>query len=142
VSRRWRQFAALLLGPTIAVRLRAYVAGERVTMTASRSDHDAFAEALKRRVLEGPGETDAALRQRVAARSAGGPSTEAPYDDLARQIGEAAYRTTDAQVAKALAAAGSEKAAFELIAAASTGAGLLRWRQAVKALEEASDAPA
>jgi hypothetical protein len=42
------------------------------------------------------------------------------------QSGEAAWRVTDAQVASVRAAAGSEKAAFELIAAAATGAGLLR----------------
>lgn len=111
-------------------------------MISSRSDHHSFAETLRRRVLEGRGESDPALRQRVAARSAGGPSIEAPYDDLARQIGESACRTTDTQVANVLAAAGSEKAAFELIAAAATGAGLLRWQQAIKALEETSDAPA
>jgi hypothetical protein len=67
---------------------------------------------------------------------------EAPYDDLARQVGEAAFRTTDTQVANVLAATGSEKAAFELIAAAATGAGLLRWQRATKALEEATDASA
>jgi hypothetical protein len=77
----------------------------------------------------------------VAARSAGGPPIEAPYDDLARQIGEAACRTTDAQVANVVEATGSEKAAFELIAAAATGGGLLRWQQAIKALEETGDAP-
>ena len=95
-------------------------------MISSRFDHHSFAETLRRRVLEGPGETDPALRQRVAARAADGPAIEAPRDDLARQIGEAAYRTTDAQVASVLAAAGSEKAAFELIAAAATGANHLR----------------
>jgi hypothetical protein len=109
-------------------------------MVSSRSDHHSFAETLMRRVLEGPGETDPALRQRVAARAAGGPPVEAPYDDLARQIGEAAWRVTDAQVANVLAAAGSEKATFELIAAAATGAGLLRWQRAIKALGETSDA--
>lgn len=105
------------------------------------ADHHALAETLRRRVLEGPGETDAALRQRVAARAAGGSSIEAPYDDLARQIGEAAWRITDAQVASVLAAAGSEKAAFELIATAAMAAGLLRWQEAIEALEEAGDAP-
>ena len=109
---------------------------------SDRSDHLSLAEALRRRVLEGPGETDAALRQRVAARAAGGPPIEAPYDDLARQIGDAAYRTTDAQVASVLAAAGSEKAAFELIAVAATGAALLRWQQAITVLETSDDAPA
>jgi hypothetical protein len=110
-------------------------------MVSGRSDHHSFAETLRRRVLEGPGETDPVLRQRVAASAAGGPPIEAPYDDLARQIGDAAYRTTDAQVASVLAAAGSEKAAFELIASAATGAGLLRWQQAIKALGETGDAP-
>jgi hypothetical protein len=111
-------------------------------MTSNRPDHHSFAETLRRRVLEGPGESDPALRQRVAARASGGPCIEAPYDDLARQIGEAAYRTTDSQVATVLAAARSEKAAFELIVTAATGAGLLRWQQAIKVLEEISDAPA
>jgi len=106
----------------------------------NRADHDLFAETLKRRVLDGPGKTDAALRQRVSARAAGGPPIESPYDDLAHQIGEAAFRTTDAQVARVLQAAGNEKAAFELIAAAAVGAGLLRWQQAMKVLEEAGDA--
>jgi len=108
----------------------------------NRSDHHLFAETLKRRVLGGPGETAPALRQRVAARAAGGPPIETPYDDLARQIGDAAYRTTDAQVASVLATAGSEKAAFELIAVAATEAGLLRWQQVIKVLEEANDAAA
>ena len=111
-------------------------------MVSSRSDHHSSAETLRRRVLEGPGETDAALRQRVAARAADGPSIEAPHDDLASRIGEAACRVTDAQVASVLEAAGSEKASFELIAAAATGAGLLRWRRGIEALEKTSDAPA
>lgn len=109
---------------------------------SSRTDPCTFAETLKRRVLEGPGETDATLRQRVAARAAGGPSIETPYEDLARQIGEAASRTTNAQVASVLTATGSEKATFELIAAAATGAGLLRWQQAIKAVAGTGDAPA
>ena len=109
---------------------------------SSRSVHHSFAEILRRKVLEGPGETDPALRQRMAARASGGPPIETPYDDLARQIGEAACQTTDAQVASVLAVASSEKAVFELIAAAATGAGLLRWRQAIRALEATSDAPA
>lgn len=105
-------------------------------------DHCALAEALRRRVLEGRGETDAALRQAVAQRAAGGPPTDAPFDELACQIGESACRVTLGQVADVLRATGSEKAAFEVIVAAALGAGLLRWRKGIKALEEASDAPA
>ena len=66
---------------------------------------------------------DAALRQAMAERAAGGPPLEAPYDDLARQIGEAAYKVTDEQVAKVVEKAGSEGAAFELIVASALGAG-------------------
>lgn len=106
------------------------------------SSHHSLADALKRRVLEGPGETDPALRRRVADRVAGGSPLEAPYDELAQQIGDAAWRVTDSQVAQVRAAAGSEKAAFELIATAAAAAGLLRWEQALKTLDEAGDAPA
>ena len=107
-----------------------------------RPDHRELAEALRRRVLEGPGETRPGLRQASAERAAGGPVAEAPYDDLARQIGEAAHRVTDAQVSGVLTATGSEKATFEIIAAAALGAGLLRWEQAMKVLDEATNAPA
>jgi len=107
-----------------------------------RPDHRALAEALRRRVLEGPGETPPALRQASAERAAGGSAAEAPYDDLARQIGEAAHSVTDTQVSSVLAAAGSERATFEIIAAAALGAGLSRWEQAMKTLDEVTDAPA
>jgi hypothetical protein len=111
-------------------------------MTSSSPDYNSFSETLRRRVLEGPGETEPALRKRVAARAAGGPPMEAPYDDLARQIDEAAYHTTDAQVANVRAAVGSAKATFELIVAAATGAGLSRGQRAIQALRDAGDAPA
>lgn len=106
----------------------------------SRPDHDALAAALSRRVLEGPGETDAALRQAVAARATGGAPIAAPFDTLARQIGEAANRTTDAQVADVLDAVGSQKAAFEIVATAAAAAGLRRWQQGMAALKEAKEA--
>jgi hypothetical protein len=109
-------------------------------MTTSRPDHRALAEVLRRRVLDGPGKTDRALRQAIAERAAGGPAIAAPYDDLARQIGESAAGVTDEQVASVLRATGSEKAALEVIAAAALGAGLLRWRQGIKASDEAADA--
>jgi hypothetical protein len=114
----------------------------RSMTTPSRPDHRALAEALRRRVLDGPGETDPVVRQATAERAAGGPAIKAPYDDLARQIGESAARVTDEQVANVLRATGSEKAAFEVIAAAALGAGLLRWRQGIKVLDEATDAAA
>ena len=107
-----------------------------------RPDHRALAEALRRRVLEGSGETHPVLRQASAKRGAGGPPIEAPFDELARQIGEAAHRVTDAQISGVLTATGSEKATFEIIAAAALGAGLLRWERAMKVLDEVTDASA
>jgi hypothetical protein len=86
--------------------------------------------------------TDRAVRHAAAKRAAGGPLIEAPYDDLARQIGESAAGVTDEQVARVLRVTGSEKATFEIVVAAALGAGLLRWQQGIKALDEASDAPA
>lgn len=109
---------------------------------SNRADHRALAEALCRRVLEGPGETTPALRQALAERAAGGPAAQVPYDDLARQIGEAAHRVADAQVSAVLSATGSEKATFEIIAAAALGAGLSRFERAMKVLDEVTDAPA
>ena len=106
-----------------------------------RPDHRALARALGERVLEGPGVTEPALRRQLAARASGGDPVPDPYDALARQIGEAARLTTDRQVADVVRAAGSEKAAFEVILAAAVGAGLLRWRRAMAVLDEAGDAP-
>jgi hypothetical protein len=111
-------------------------------MTTSRPDHRALAEALRYRVLQGRGMSDYATRKAAADRAAGGPAMAAPYDDLASRIGECSHRVTDAQVEGVVRAAGSEKAAFEIIAAAAMGAGLMRWRLAVKALDESSDASA
>lgn len=109
---------------------------------ATRLDHRAFARRLREHVLEGPGITEAALRRGVAARASDGPVVPAPYDALARQIAEAAPATTDAQVADVVRAAGSEKAAFEIVLAAAVGAGLARWQRAIGVLDEAGDAPA
>ncbi|MGC1354723.1 MAG: hypothetical protein WA851_02800 [Xanthobacteraceae bacterium] len=108
----------------------------------SRPDHRTLAEVLRLRVLDGPGKTDQATRQAAAERAAGGPTIEAPYDDLARQIGESATGVTDEQVMSVVQAIGSEKAAFEVIAAATLGAGLLRWQRGLKVLDEVVDASA
>ncbi len=110
-------------------------------MTAA-SEHEGLVEALRQAALQAPALTSPHLRQGAAARASGGPAIEAPYDALAKQIGEAAYRVTDAQVGAVLTAAGSEKAAFEAIAAAAVGAGLQRWDIGVQALREAIDATA
>jgi hypothetical protein len=111
-------------------------------MTVSRPDHCALAEALRHRVLEGPGVSDRVIRKAAAERASGGLAIAASYDDLVRQIGQSSHRVTSAQVEQLVREVGSEKAAFEVIAAAAMGAGLLRWRSAVKVLDEAGDSPA
>jgi hypothetical protein len=116
---------------------RGYTFGKGKTPV--QPNHRALADAVRRRVLEGPGETGAALRHAMAERAAGGPALEAPYDGLARQIGQAAYKVTDEQVASVVERAGSERATFELVVASALGAGLHRWRRGLKALEEAAD---
>lgn len=98
------------------------------------------AEKLRKAVTGGVAETTAPLRTAVMESAAGGASASEPYDDLARQIGEAAYRLTDAQVAAVREAAGSDKAAFEIIMSACVGAGLARWDAAARAIEEAANA--
>lgn len=108
--------------------------------TSIQTNHRILAEELRWRVLEGPGETPPSARQEAAKTAVGVSTVQDRYSDLARQIGDAAHRVTDAQVASAVSVAGSEKAAFEIIAAAAVGAGLLRWQQAIKTLEEAGDA--
>ena len=105
--------------------------------TPAHPEHRALAEAVRQRTLEGPGETDAHLRQAMAERAAGGRPLQAPYDDLARQIGEGAYKVTDEQVAKLVEQAGSERVAYELIVASALGAGLHRWQRGLKILDEA-----
>jgi uncharacterized peroxidase-related enzyme len=104
--------------------------------TVGHPDHRVFAEALSRRIFEGPGVTDTILRQKMRNRATGGSPIEPPYDDLALTIGEAAYKVTDEQVAKVLKEAGNEHAAFELIISAAAGAGLYRWRVGLEVLKE------
>jgi len=105
--------------------------------TPPHPDHRALAEALRRRVLEGPGVTDIALRQAVANRAAGGPAIGEPFDRLVVQISEASYKVTDEQVKGLVAKVTSEKAAFEIIVSAAVGAGLYRWQKGLEILKGA-----
>lgn len=104
--------------------------------------HRERAEALRAAVAGDGGVTEASLRTAVSARAAGGPPIDEPFDSLARQIGDASYRVTDAQVGAVRQATGSDKAAFEIVLSACAGAGLARWDAAVRVIEEATDAPA
>ncbi len=111
-------------------------------MDDKESMHQNRRESLAKKVAE-LGVSEPQLRAGVMARGAGGASPVAePYDALARQIGEASYRVTDAQVEAVRLGAGSDKAAFEVVFAASVGAGLARWDAAYSAIEGLDDAPA
>lgn len=99
--------------------------------------HDVLAEALRDRILHS-GVIEPRLRRALIESE----PLEAPYGELARDIADASYRVTDEQVAAVRAAAGSERAAFEVILGASAAAGLSRWDAAARAIREATDAPA
>jgi hypothetical protein len=110
--------------------------------TGSDDSHRHRADALRAAVAGDTGITEAALRTAAAARAAGGPAVAEPYDALARQIGDASYRVTDADVAAVRQASGSDKAAFEIVMSACIGSGLARWDAAARVIAEATDAPA
>jgi hypothetical protein len=80
------------------------------------------------------------LRGAVFDRAAGVGVADAPYDELAAQIGTAAYRVTDTQVAAVRHRTGSDRAALEVILAAAAGAGLKRWDVASRVIAEVRDA--
>lgn len=101
--------------------------------------HEEHAALLRARTTAS-GLTDAALRAAALARDVGGPRLPEPYDALVHQVGDDSARVTDAQVAAVREAAGSDKAAFEVVLAASVGAGLLRWDAAVRAIGGDGDA--
>lgn len=104
--------------------------------------HRDHAEAVRAAVAGDAGVIDASLRTATAARAAGGPPVPQPYDTLARQIGEASDRVSDADVEAVRRATGSDRAAFEIVMSACIGAGLARWDAATRAIGEATDASA
>jgi hypothetical protein len=108
-------------------------------MAGDTESHTRFADRVRERV-SGDGLTDPDLRIGAMNRGGGGAAIAEPYDALAYQIGEAASRVTDAQVAAVRAAAGTDKGAFEIILSASIGAGLVRWDAALRVIEGAPDA--
>ena len=103
------------------------------------STHAELADVVRSRVTAG-GVTAPALRRAVFDRPAGDGRPEAPYEELAAQIGSAAYRVTDAQVTAVRQRSGSDRAALEIILAAAAGAGLRRWDVASSVIAEVRDA--
>jgi hypothetical protein len=111
---------------------QGYVFGKK--KQAELIDHEAFAEVLRKRVLEGPGKTDAVLRQAIASRVTDNTRIEEPYDTMAMLVAEASYKVTDELIKKVVAKSGSEKAAFELITTAAVSGGLYRWRNGISVM--------
>jgi len=102
--------------------------------------HQRHADRLRAAATGASGQTAESVRIAALTRAAGGAPIDKPYDGLAQQIRDAAWRVTDAHVAAVRAATGSDKGAFEIIMAASIGAGLARWDAAARAIDEAGDA--
>lgn len=111
-------------------------------MTDDARPHADHAATLRDRVLRS-GSLAPDLRRGILARGGGGSvPVGAPYDELVQQIAGASFRVVDRQIDAVREAAGSEKAAFEVVLTACIGAGLSRWDAASAAIDEATDAPA
>ena len=84
-------------------------------------------------VLDGPAETDAAVRRAVAVAGSGVP---ADLESLVAKIHAHAWRVTDADVAAAQARYGDDRL-FEIVVSAALGASNERLAAGLKALDEA-----
>jgi hypothetical protein len=100
-------------------------------------DHCVLADAVRQRILFGRGRPMPPFAKRWQSEQPEALRFRPPYDEFARQIGEAAYKITDEQMAKVVEQAGSEKAAFELTMAAALGSGLHRFWRGLNVLEAA-----
>jgi hypothetical protein len=94
--------------------------------------HAMLRDEVFRRVLEGPAETEPALR-RAAANGAGLPPDLQPLVD---KIHRHAYKVTDDDVARLQAVYGDDRM-FELVVSAAVGASRARLLAGLRALEEA-----
>jgi hypothetical protein len=92
----------------------------------------ALRDEVLRRVLEGPGESDASVRQ-AAAAGVGAPSDLQP---LVEKIHHHAYKVTDEDVA-ALQQRHGDDPMFEIIVSAALGASRQRLLAGLRALENA-----
>ena len=96
--------------------------------------HATLRDQLLRRVLEGPGETDPALR-RAAAEGKGLPPD---LQELVEKIHAHAYTVTDADLARLQPKYGDDRL-FEIIVSAALGASRKRLFAGLDALRETED---
>ena len=94
--------------------------------------HAVLRDRVLERVLDGPGESDPALR-RAAADDRGLPTD---LQGLVDKIHHHAYKVTDEDIARAQAKYGDDKM-FEIVVCAALGASHQRLRAGLKALGEA-----
>ena len=94
--------------------------------------HAALRDRVLRDVLEGPGESDPAVR-RAAADNAGLPEDLRP---LVAKVHAHAYRVTDQDVASLQPAYGDDRL-FEIVVSAALGASRRRLLAGLRALDEA-----
>ena len=97
-----------------------------------RDPHATLRDQVLNRVVDGPGETEPALR-RAAAENRDLPADLRP---LVAKIHQHAYRVTDEDVAAPRATYGDDRL-FEVIVSAALGASRRRLDAGLKALEDA-----
>jgi hypothetical protein len=108
------------------------VNGESPTIARSGDPHAELRDKVLDRVLEGPGESDPAIR-RAAASGARAPLDLQPLID---KIHQHAWRVTDEDVAALQKTYGDDRM-FEIIVSAALGASRRRLFAGLDALEEA-----
>lgn len=99
---------------------------------AVNDPHASLRDRVLNRVLLGPGEADATLRQ-AAANGKGLPSD---LQALVDKIHRHAYKVTDEDIAAAQAKYGDDKM-FEIVVSAALGAANQRLQAGLRALNEA-----
>jgi hypothetical protein len=100
--------------------------------TAIPDPHAELRDRVFARVLEGEGETDAALRQAVANRQGVPTDLKALVDKVHMH----AYKVTDEDIARAQAKYGDDRM-FEIVVSSALGAARARLEAGLKALDEA-----
>jgi alkylhydroperoxidase family enzyme len=101
-------------------------------MRDASDPHAVLRDRVLKAVLDGPGESDPAVRN-AAADGVGAPPE---LETLVRKIREHAYKVTDEDVARLQAKYGDDQM-FEIIVSAALGASRERLRAGLKALEDA-----
>jgi hypothetical protein len=107
-------------------------ARRNVAVMALTDPYAALRDEVLRRVLDGPGESEPAVRQAAAAGHGAPPDLQA----LVEKIHHHAYRVTDEDVASLQKKYGDDRM-FEIIVSAAVGASRHRLLAGLQALDDA-----